>query len=130
MGKLLFSIIILIIIIVMLFPSDFCGEKKWQCERYKHTINIIKKISTTIRQFQSDRKFFPKYTDIFPLEKTQIKYPNQIKIDAWGNLFIYVVKEKGEKFLLYSVGKNGIDEFGKGDDILLESEHNKNIYCD
>lgn len=44
--------------------------------------------------------------------------------DVWQNEFIYIYPPKfgGKDFDLYSLGKNGIDEFGKGDDITNWSE--------
>ncbi len=41
-----------------------------------------------------------------------------IGTDAWGNAFVY--KLTGEGFALYSVGENGVDENGEGDDISIE----------
>lgn len=41
-----------------------------------------------------------------------------IVADAWGNAFVY--KKEGEGYTLYSVGPNGTDEGGAGDDLKLD----------
>lgn len=130
---LLFGIAFLVIIVmVILLPKHLCAYKKWQCEQYKSTINTMKDITTAIRRFQSDRGYFPKNLNILTKSfgKTPVKYLDKIKTDSWANPFIYIVKEKGEEFFLYSVGINSVNEFGKGDDIVFDSQHNRSIYCD
>ncbi len=37
-------------------------------------------------------------------------------VDDWGNSFVYELK--GKTFTLYSIGENGIDEGGEGDDVV------------
>jgi hypothetical protein len=92
----------------------------------------MKEVNTTIRLFKSNTGYFPRSLDVLTktLGKTGIKYLESIKTDRWGNPFTYIIKEKGEEFLLYSIGINSKDEFGKGDDIVFESRHNRGMYCD
>jgi len=51
-----------------------------------------------------------------------IYYGREPYVDGWGNLVRYKYlgkdKEGKESFMVYSRGPNGIDEDGKGDDIL------------
>lgn len=50
--------------------------------------------------------------------------------DRWGNRFKYIERNiNGEKPILYSFGKNGIDEGGRNDDIVLNNYENRSIYC-
>jgi type II secretion system protein G len=44
--------------------------------------------------------------------------------DSWGKPFVYrvSVESNGESFLLYSVGPNGVDDGGSGDDISYRTE--------
>lgn len=92
---LFFSIAILILtMIVILSPKHLCATKKWQCERYKGTINTMKNITTAIKRFNSEKGYFPKNLGILtkPVEKTQIKYLEIIQTDKWANPFRYVVR--------------------------------------
>jgi len=128
----LFSIITLaIIVIVILFPKHLCAPKQWQCERYKSTKNTIKNITIAIKHFQSDKGYLPKNLDVLTesSEKARVKYIEKVPLDQWANPFIYVIKESRMEFFIYSVGIDGKDEFGKGDDIILENEYSKIKYC-
>jgi len=58
------------------------------------------------------------------LEKTP-EYPDgllldraEVPADPWGNAYVYEVLEKGAAYRLRSVGKNGKDESGEGDDVV------------
>lgn len=44
-------------------------------------------------------------------------------IDAWGNEFVYVLDSGGQspQACVYSIGLNGVDEFGQGDDVNATS---------
>lgn len=37
--------------------------------------------------------------------------------DSWWQPFVYKNNDNKKNYILYSIGKNGIDEFGSGDDI-------------
>ena len=46
-----------------------------------------------------------------------------IQKDRWGNPFVYRLDAAGSS-AVYSWGENGLDEHGKGDDILMPSLSN------
>ena len=51
-------------------------------------------------------------------------------IDPWQHKIVYVleiIEGRGEKYRLYSIGQNGKDEHGKGDDILVVGECRKGV---
>lgn len=45
----------------------------------------------------------------------------EIPVDPWGNNYVYKYDNQNEKILIYSVGPNGSDESGGGDDIRSDS---------
>jgi type II secretory pathway pseudopilin PulG len=67
--------------------------------------------------------FYQKKSGRFPLSQEGLKalYPEGgiVVEDGWGHAFVYRLNEKQEAkpFTLYSVGANGRDEHGSGDDL-------------
>ena len=68
--------------------------------------------------------------DHFPAELSDLVRPTDsrprgylpegaVPVDPWGRDFRYMADSKGASFQLWSVGADGIDEEGKGDDISL-----------
>src|SRR5689334_6832858 len=51
------------------------------------------------------------------LLKTTPPLLEKVPPDVWGNLYVYKQSSSGEGFVVYSVGLNGVDEDGAGDDI-------------
>lgn len=67
--------------------------------------------------------------DLFRLERGSLppslsalepEYIRKLPDDGWGNAFVYRVFPGNTGYLLYSRGRNGIDESGGGDDITTE----------
>lgn len=54
----------------------------------------------------------------------------KIPLDPWNKdyQYIYPAKYGSQKFDLYSFGRNGLDEFGKGDDISQWKGYNHKYY--
>jgi hypothetical protein len=46
------------------------------------------------------------------------EYIREVPIDPWGSEYVYRVKPNGD-FVLYSRGKNKLDENGLGDDVVI-----------
>ena len=40
-----------------------------------------------------------------------------VPVDGWGQAFVYTVADEGRSYRLYSMGANGIDDGGEGDDV-------------
>lgn len=51
-------------------------------------------------------------------------------VDAWGNRYIYQLLEEdsGPPYRIYSMGKNGTDESGDGDDVVSRSTLDVQFY--
>lgn len=49
--------------------------------------------------------------------KNKSYYIDKLKNDAWNQPLVYKNENNANSFLLYSIGKNGIDENGQGDDV-------------
>lgn len=48
-------------------------------------------------------------------------WDEEIPVDPWGNKYVYKYDSQTEKVMIYSVGPNGTDEGGGGDDITSDS---------
>lgn len=130
-GKLFLVLVTLISVPIVLFPKHLCIPKGWQCKQYELAQSEMDKIATFIKQFQLQKGYFPETLSILEkyLERTQKGNLKDLKTDPWANLLLYTVENRTH-FLLYSVGRNGKNEFGKGDDIIMNTQQNREIYCD
>jgi hypothetical protein len=87
----------------------------------------IKRILICILAYQSDKKEWPQ---VGSWEKQLRPYfvrdaffsPQAVPIDSWGHGIKYGIKNEGghAEAFLYSCGRNGIDEKGTNDDILIQ----------
>ena len=75
--------------------------------RVKSTLTNIDEIHKNIGGYYSIHKEYPKSLN---------KFKGRYIMDSWGQDLIY--KRKNESYLLYSIGPDGIDEQGNGDDVV------------
>jgi hypothetical protein len=45
-----------------------------------------------------------------------------VDLDAWGRPMLFEVQVESRKIRVWSTGRNGVDEKGLGDDILVEKQ--------
>lgn len=108
---------------VLSLASCCCNQsEKNNCLMYKGTLNDLNVFA---------QAFFPELAPRLNgsskhIESFSMKDPAGVK-DLWGNPF--VIRDSGTAKLIYSIGMNGVDESGKGDDIALGNIQNKEIYC-
>ena len=57
-----------------------------------------------------------KGTDAFPKGFLE---GSEVPKDGWGCALVYAVRDNGAKYDLRSMGANGVDDQGAGDDVLL-----------
>jgi general secretion pathway protein G len=50
-------------------------------------------------------------------------YLDHIPSDPWNNPYVYRYESGSETYQLYSIGVNGVDEHGDGDDVIGPSKH-------
>ncbi len=125
------SVVILTIAVFVAFFSCMCAHQ--QCQEYQITVGIGKTIVKTLKDFQTQKGYFPDNLKVVLTDEIQEKRPKILKMDLWGNLFVYRIKENQNNFLLYSMGANGFDELGQGDDIVINPNNvnlSKQFYCD
>jgi len=79
-------------------------------------------ISSMLQFYKEEKGTFP--TQAQGLQALKGDYLREIPIDPWGNNYVYRVKANGD-FVLYSIGKNKLDENGFGDDVVLGSKEYK-----
>ena len=83
----------------------------------------IHKVRPDIEFFGSVVELFNESTGKYPDSLTAL-IPNHIarvRTDPWGNDYVY--RLDGNDFDIYSIGRNGIDEFKEGDDVILEDKY-------
>ncbi|WP_038292031.1 type II secretion system protein GspG [Zooshikella ganghwensis] len=96
----------------------------------QETLKTLESISLALELFKLDLGYYPCTEDSglihLTINKTKSKswqgpYLPKQYTDAWGNNFQYkfYCKQKNKIFLLYSIGKNKVDDSGNGDDIVI-----------
>jgi hypothetical protein len=87
----------------------------------------MKRILICILAYQSDKKEWPQVRSwdqqLKPyFVRDAFFSPEAVVIDGWGNRINYGVKNEGghPEVFLYSCGRNGIDDKGTNDDILMQ----------
>lgn len=75
--------------------------------RVKSTLTNIDQMHKTIGEYYSTYKEYPKSLN---------KFKDRYIMDSWGQNLIY--KKKNESYLLYSIGPDGIDQQGNGEDVV------------
>jgi len=121
--KIVFLVLVAAIVATIFLIDITIPNKNIECGRYSATQNDLNLIANA---------FFPdKFVikDVVPQEhlgRLIDKGFENIK-DRWDQSF--VLKNDKEKYFLYSIGKNGRDEHGRGDDIAYGDYSSKGLYC-
>jgi len=125
------SIVILTIIVFLAFFSSMCLPQK-KCKDYEVAVSIGNRIVKAIQEFKNREGYFPNDLNVVLTDGIQGKYPNMFKNDIWGYSYVYKITENHTNFFLYSIGVNGQDESGKGDDIIINPNNtnfSQALYC-
>lgn len=79
-------------------------------------------VYSKLLSFEGGIELFRLERDSLPpsLNALEPEYVRKLPDDGWGNAFVYRVLPGSAGYLLYSRGRNGIDESGGGDDITTE----------
>ena len=87
----------------------------------------LKRIHICVLSYRSDKKEWPEVRSwdeqLMPyFVRDSFFSPGTVIVDGWGNRIKYGVKDAGghPEAFLYSCGRNGIDDKGTNDDILIE----------
>lgn len=87
------------------------------------TVRALRHVRTGLVIYKSQFQRVPntlaellKSTDAFP--KGFIE-GGELPLDGWGRAFVYSTRENGAQFDLRSMGPNGVDDSGGGDDVSL-----------
>jgi len=87
----------------------------------------MKRILICVLDYQSDKKEWPEVKSwdeqLKPyFVRDSFFSPETVVVDGWGNRIKYAVKNEGghPEAFLYSCGRNGIDDKGTNDDVLIE----------
>ncbi|MBL8858499.1 MAG: type II secretion system protein GspG [Planctomycetes bacterium] len=87
------------------------------------TVRNMRHVRTGLVIYKSQFKRVP--ATLAELTKPTDSFPNgfieggELPTDGWGRAFVYSARENGAKFDLRSMGPNGVDDQGSGDDVSL-----------
>ncbi len=111
------------------FGIDF-EEAAW--EELPTSAQLLAQTNSTLMRVRTALEVF-RYTngDAYPAELALLSDPTTdfpqgyldgeaLPTDAFGNPFVYTVDASTKTFRLYSVGPNGIDDGGQGDDLVVQ----------
>ena len=117
--KIVLSIVFLSIVALIFIPSIIGNITHTKADTTRTVLMMINKV---LEQFYADNGRFPTNVEGLTVLKQKSTGEGYFKnekymYDEWNNLFIYTPIEKEGAYNLYSIGENGIDEKGVGDDI-------------
>jgi general secretion pathway protein G len=96
----------------------------------------IRTLNTAVKLFRKDHERIPSAAEglsrlVNPSRLGKVQYLDRLPKDHWGNSYIYRVVDINKRFYIYSAGPDGIDNEGKGDDVVLEDKgYNCELYHD
>lgn len=116
---------VVLLMVVLFLAAYFCTDRIGESNRaFLDTKRRLIAIGYCLQLYTYDFGKYPSTTDglkklTMPTDKKPY-YIDRIEIDGWQNAFVYknnVDLKSDYPFDLYSVGENGIDENGRGDDV-------------
>jgi len=110
--------VVLAVILAALTIKYFSPLTDGSDMRQRATKSTVQGIGAMLYDYQKKHGRFPSTEDGLKLLYPEQSSDKDLK-DSWGRPFAYRARpaEKEKPFKLYSLGENGIDEGGSGDDI-------------
>ena len=114
----------------LLIGSAVGGTAEWLCPSYlsRTRLNVtrfhLESEAQAVEQYRSEKGVLP--DNLKTLDGTYIRSDGR---DAWDRPYVYRRLASGDGYVLYSVGANGTDQNGAGDDVLT-SVSSKKYSCD
>ncbi len=102
--------------------SHLCPMQLHGPDDYIHRIQAeIRFLGSVVTIYRRDHSQYP--DDLADLaDLIDISRASDRPLDPFGGEYIYRVEPTGTGFIIYSAGRNGVDEVGEGDDILLSGK--------
>ena len=94
-------------IIAAIAISDFSAKQR---VKQSQTMGDLRSIGTAVDCYRVDFNAYPICNNIDGLQKVLAPFYIIPKVDGWGNLFKYEVKNNGEDYCLISRGKDGVQD--------------------
>jgi general secretion pathway protein G len=115
------------ILFVILFSSCGMRNDRSDMQRCSADINAFQ---TAIMQYKMNNEYKNPDTNQGLKVLTLYLDVKEIPMDPWGHAYVYICpgSYSGTEYDLYSIGKNGIDEKGSGDDITAWGEAPSDYY--
>ena len=111
----------------ILFGFLFFG-KVHENQRVKTTNMNISDVGAAIGLFEKEFHHYPKVLEELAPPQGNFIYPTARVLDGWEQPIRYYLTEGAIKpFNLYSIGKNGRDEHGSGDDLSFWALENAGL---
>jgi hypothetical protein len=122
-NKSIYLFIVAIVVVAIVLIDITIPNKNIECGRYSATQNDLNLIANT---FFSDKLVIKDVITQEHLKDLKDKGFENIK-DRWNQTFLF--KKEKNRPILFSIGKNGKDENGLGDDIVYGDYSSKAQYC-
>lgn len=122
-----FTEFVMVIVILSFAGTVFCDDFIDKAEKVKE---VIAKAATGLKNYRIDNDAYPEdgnrnlvsalYPNYVTFESGEIS--DGLLLDPWGYPYIYERYDPGDNlrwhtYVIYSIGPNGVDEDGNGDDI-------------
>ena len=91
---------------------------------YSESLHVTRALITLNKNHTEIKRFYLQ-NNKYPDSLDEINHI--VKVDPWGRDLIYNQTEQ-DSYFLYSVGKNGIDDYGMNDDLVSYKKVDRSFY--
>lgn len=122
-NSLLAVIVVATATFFVFYPNEFDERGR----SIRATLFDLENLRSAIAIFEKRQKRIPTAEEgLRPLLLVNPPMLSKLPTDPWGHPYLYRGSANGAGYLVYSSGKNGVDEHGAGDDITDKA---KNYTC-
>lgn len=119
MSRYKFSLILIFFVVLFVIFSDQSFKNHHSNQRKRSTNTTLVDLGDAITMFRSEFNRYPRgLEELMPPQGNFLLYKARV-LDGWERPIKYQLLSAGggDSFSLYSLGQNGIDEGGAGDDL-------------
>jgi Type II secretion system (T2SS), protein G len=103
--------------------AEVTEEDPERAEAVSQSSELLSEVATRLEVFRIDKGHYP--AKLGELLEPTPNYPrgylgrDDVPVDGWGRAFVYFAASDGASYGLWSLGENGADERGSGDDVRV-----------
>ncbi|MCL2873269.1 MAG: type II secretion system protein GspG [Betaproteobacteria bacterium] len=125
MKKILLLLTVALLIFGILFfvaVNKFLYADRYGCSKCEAAMIRMEIIRDFLSAYKKEKNRYPSTVEGLQAMDYPDKPRDLFLKDPWGTYYVYISpfpeNNREDSFLLYSIGPNGVDEKGKGDDIV------------